>query len=101
MPVVLPRETNEYLSTTVTAADDPTGDDVAFAFLPSGTRPSSGDWRAGEWAPGAPPYVARIRVGGTGSGATVELAPGSYKAWLRITDSPEVPVHQFDTVKVQ
>jgi hypothetical protein len=73
---------------------DPTGDSVSFAFLPLGSNPTSGDWMTGSWgtatAYGAPQYTARVLVGpGTGGHP---LPAGDYVTWMKITDSPEVPV---------
>lgn len=73
---------------------NPTGDPVAFAFLPQATQvPGSGDWVSGSWetVTGALlyPYNAKCLIGPAG---TVTLGVGRYVAWLRITDNPEVPV---------
>jgi hypothetical protein len=78
------------------ASYDPSGDDVAFAFTPytyPTTAPSSGDWHAGSWLTFAgPSYWAQVLVGPAGSG--VSLAIGKYSGWIRVTDSPAVPVEQ-------
>lgn len=81
----------EYLEAVVSTSDnlDPTSDPVEFAFeLPSDGNPEAGDWGAGSWKAGGPPYVARALVGA----APFDLADGVYQVWVRITDNPEVPV---------
>jgi len=72
---------------------DPTADTVEMAFTASG-NPTSGDWKAATWHtdasdPARPVHYARCLVGPAG---TVTLAPGTYRIWVRVTDTPEVPV---------
>ncbi|HXF71143.1 MAG TPA: hypothetical protein VNO79_00850, partial [Actinomycetota bacterium] len=54
------------------------------------------DWKAASWETDTSVtpnrYYARVLVGGQGTGATIELAPGVYTAWVRITGNPEKPV---------
>lgn len=74
---------------------DPSGDVVQFAFTPETypeTVPASMSWHTGSWAvfPG-PKYWAQCLVGPAGG---VVLAQGLYQIWVKITDSPEVPVLQ-------
>jgi hypothetical protein len=73
---------------------DPTGDVVQFAFTPA-TYPETSPsvWYIGSWAtfPG-PSYWAQCLVGPANDG--VSLAIGTYQAWVKIIDSPEVPVIQ-------
>lgn len=72
---------------------DPTGDVVQFAFLLniSGT-PALADWVSGSWDTYDNynyPFVAKCLVG---PGGTTTLTAGTYVIWLKITDSPEIPV---------
>ena len=93
MSVSIPRESVEKLKTVITADVDPTGDTVAFAFVQGSTRPSSftaGTWD-GSYASGQATAVTPT-IGTTGSGAGIELAAGEWKAFVKVTDSPEVPV---------
>lgn len=80
-------------STTAGTTHDPTSDAVSFAFVTGyGSAPTSGQWVTGSWAyTNNPlyPYVARCLIGPTGATA---LTDGNYVVWLKITDSPEVPV---------
>jgi hypothetical protein len=78
------------------AGYDPTGDAVAMAFTLQAypvTEPGSGDWHAGSWVtfPG-PVYWAQCLVGPANGG--VPLAAGTWLGWVRVTDSPAVPVDQ-------
>ena len=76
---------------------DPTGDTVNFAFVgPFNTTSQAADnpptssttWYTGTWDSGTP-YTARVLVG---SGGVTTLAVGAYQVYVRVTDSPEVPV---------
>jgi hypothetical protein len=80
-------------ATTAGTTHDPTGDVVNFAFVTGyGAAPTSGQWVAGSWAyTNNPlyPYVARCLIGPSG---TTALTNGNYVVWLKVTDSPEIPV---------
>lgn len=75
---------------------DPTADTVQFAFV---TRrdPQVSDWVNGTWdtAPGG--YLAQCLVGPNGD---VSLALGTYQIWLKIVDTPEVPVRQVGLLAI-
>jgi hypothetical protein len=85
------------VSVTSTNAYDPTSDSVSFAFTSAGAfpavQPGDGDWNAGVWVtyPG-PLYYAQVLIGPENGG--VVLSEGRWQAWLRVTDSPAVPVRQ-------
>jgi hypothetical protein len=82
-------------------AQNPTGDPVAFAFMPNPANqdPGSGDWHTGSWVTtGTGTYMAQVLVGPSNGG--VALAVGLYNVWLRITDSPEIPVEQVDLLSI-
>lgn len=75
-------------------AYDPTGDTVQFAFMPTATQvPGVSDWVNGAWdtTSGNPiyPYNAKCLVGPMG---TTILSIGTYVIYIKVTDSPEVPV---------
>jgi hypothetical protein len=76
------------------AAYDPTADTVQFAFMPQATQvPQSGDWKAGSWEANPAsllyPYNAKCLIGPAG---VVTLGIGTYVAYVKITDDPEIPV---------
>jgi hypothetical protein len=76
------------------ASYNPTNDEVQFAFMPNPTQiPGSGDWVSGGWETVPTsflyPYNARCLVGPSG---TINLTQGTYSVYVKITDSPEVPV---------
>lgn len=76
------------------ASYNPTSDTVQFAFMPTPTQvPQSGNWVNGIWETAASnvlyPYQAQCLVGPSG---TVSLGVGTYVIYVKITDSPEVPV---------
>lgn len=78
---------------------NPSSDVVAMAFMPSGTNPTTSDWKTGSWQtdPG-PTYWAQCLVGPANGG--VVLAVGSYVVWLKIVDNPEVPVRQVGILQI-
>jgi hypothetical protein len=75
-------------------AYNPSGDAVAFAFMPTPTQvPGSGDWVPGSWDANPSsilyPYNAKVLIG---TPASVTLGIGRYVVYVRITDSPQIPV---------
>lgn len=73
---------------------NPTGDAVQFAFMPTPTQvPGSPDWVSGSWTTASSnilyPYSAKCLVGPSGA---ITLGIGTYVMYLKITDSPEIPV---------
>jgi hypothetical protein len=76
------------------AAYNPSSDTVQFAFMPQVTQvPQSGDWKTGSWEANASsllyPWNAVCLIGPAG---TVTLGTGVYVVYVKITDSPEIPV---------
>ena len=68
-------------------------DVVEMAFPAAKVDPVSGDWKTATWEVDTTTdpdrYFARCLVG---TGGTVSLADGLYDVWVRVTDSPEMPV---------
>lgn len=94
----------EYVKIQVTAfknaaAYNPTSDSVSLAFTLNGVNPVTGDWATGSWETWSNPtrYFARCLVGPSG---TKTLAVGEYSVWVKITDSPEVPVIKAPNVLI-
>lgn len=89
----------EYILIPVSASKsglpyNPTGDTVQFAFMPTPTQvPQPSDFSAGSWDVITTdiiyPYAAKILVGPAG---TVTLGIGTYVIYIKVQDSPEVPV---------
>lgn len=79
------------------AAVDPTSDAVKFAFKPEGVTPATGDFVTGSWETAGSVYLARCLVGPAGAAV---LTPGSYRIWIKITDSPEVPARDVDSITI-
>lgn len=82
----------EVVHTQSGLVQSPTGDVVTMAFMTSG-QPTSGDFKTANWetdATGNPTrYFARCLVG---PGGTTTLGVGVYVVWVKVTDSPEIPV---------
>ena len=73
---------------------NPTGDAVAFAFMPTPYQvPVAADWVAGGWD-SIPsnilyPFSAKCLVGPAGA---ITLGIGTYIVYTRVTDNPEIPI---------
>ena len=96
----------EYVRVRVVAeasgvAVNPTADVVEMAFISGDTEPTSPDWKSASWETDATTdpdtYYARCLVG---PGGTVTLADGLYQVWVRVTDSPEIPVKKSGQLQV-
>ena len=83
------------------AAVDPTGDTVNMAFLADADAPVSGDWKTASWETDTSTepdtYWARCLIG---TGGAVALTAGDYHVWVKVTDSPEVPVLRAGQLRV-
>jgi hypothetical protein len=81
-------------ATKAGAVYNPTSDAVAFAFAATPTYvPQSGDWVTGSWSTNTAsvlyPYSAQCLIGPSG---TTTLGIGTYIVYVRVTDSPEIPI---------
>ena len=81
-------------ATKAGASYNPTSDTVQFAFAATATYvPQSGDWVTGSWSTNTAsvlyPYSAQCLIGPSG---TTTLGIGSYIVYLKVADSPEIPV---------
>jgi hypothetical protein len=87
----------EYVKVPITALKsgvvaDPTADTVVMAVLPVGVTPVSGDWIAATWETDTVNGVYYARVL-TGPGTSIVLDAGTvYQPWVKVSDTPEVPV---------
>ena len=90
------------------AVYNPTTDAVSFGFVPqgggnnAGTEPTPQQLYAGSWETttitGQTAYVARCLVGP--GGTFVPTANTTYFVWLKVQDSPEVPLKFCGTLQV-
>lgn len=97
----------QYVQAAVTATAagvpyNPTVDTVQFAFMTGNTNPGTADWKAGSWdgttpRPPGSTYTAQCLVG---PGGTTVLAAGTYAMWIKITDTPEIPVINVGPLKI-
>lgn len=81
---------------------DPTGDTVQMAFMSSTSAPGVSDLKTASWETDTTSdpdtYFARCLVG---SGGTVTLTAGTvYHVWVKITDSPEIPLKRAGLIRV-
>lgn len=88
----------EYVRVPVFAKEsgavvNPTSDVVTMAFLTADADPAGGDWKAAVWETDTTTtpdtYYAKCLIG---TGGTAVLANGRYQVWVKVTDSPEIPV---------
>lgn len=79
------------------AAFNPTVDTVQMAFTSTFREPVLADFNAGSWETAGSTYYARCLVG---PGGAVALAAGVWFVWVKITDSPEIPVLPAGTLTV-
>lgn len=91
----------EYLRYQVTAtvagtARNPTSDSVQFAFTNGGANPVT--YYAGSWETVNGSYFALCLIGP--AAGVITLTPGTWTVWMKITDSPEVPVRNVGTITV-
>lgn len=103
----LPSTTLEYVYLPVKATNsagasvDIDALTVEAAFVAGLDDPAEDDWVAATWEAGGPDsagyYQARVLIG---TGGDVELAEGAWQAWVRVTDSPEVPVRHVGQLNV-
>ena len=89
------RLSTEYVQVQVTftvdgASVSPTGDTVQMAFMQGGAIPATSDWHTASWHTTGASYFAQCLVGPANGG--ISLNPGNYSIWLKVTDSPEIPV---------
>ena len=93
--ITLSRLSTEYVQVQVSftvagAPVSPTGDTVVMAFTKGGAIPGNSDWHPAVWEVTGATYYAQCLVGPANGG--IVLAPGIWSVWVRVTDSPEVPV---------
>ena len=88
----------DEVSVTVSASQNPTADLVQLAFPVAGVKPVGGDWLDAVWVTDGLPYVAEVLVGP--DAGTIDLAPGRYDIWVKITAPPSVPVFKAGTLVI-
>jgi hypothetical protein len=92
----------EYFRRWIYCDSDPTGDVVNFAFQSEQLDPTSwttgnagaGTWKTNSWDATRKRAMAIINVGPE---ASLDPGAGKFYAYVKITDSPEVPVIYLGT----
>jgi hypothetical protein len=98
----VPVTSSQYMITQITpqmlggTVANPTAYTVNFAFIAGSSLPQDSDWVAGQWAPSAQYYLAQILVGPNG----YQLAQGSYRVWVEIIATPQVPVFPVGFINI-
>jgi len=81
---------------------NPTADVGVMAFMQNGADPGSGDWKTAIWDTDTTKTPTQYDLGClVGPGGTITLAPGRYRVWVKVTDSPEIPVLEVDDLIVK
>lgn len=91
MDVRIPSSSIVIYRHEVTAADNPTSLPVSMAVKPYGEEPVAGDFKTASWLLEGGRYYATVLIGQSGSGIG-PLPEGIYKSWVKVTDTPEIPV---------
>jgi len=91
-----------YVRATIDAKDEqglprnPTGDTVQVGFSMSDAAPST--WQAADWVTNTNANPVQYRARTLLTAGT--LAAGIWTMWVKITDSPEVPVIPADQIRI-
>lgn len=95
-PIVIIGPTGQHLN--------PTADPVSFAFMPNpaNANPGTSDWKPGSWYTSINGgYTAQVLVGPANGGVVpVPVGAGLWNVWIRVTDNPQVPIWQIDTLQL-
>ena len=84
------RASTEHLMTPVTATSgNPAAYPVQVAIVTATDRPTDADWHNATWTTTSDGTFATLLVGPEG---IVNPGPGSFRVWVRITATPELPV---------
>ncbi len=88
-------QSKQYVRVPVTASSDPTHDAVAWAIVPPGTEPST--FVTGDWQTIGSTFYARVLVG---PGTSLVLSRGLYEMFVKVTDTPEIPILRAGVLEV-
>lgn len=101
MPLTMRADTLEYVTATITADHDITGDLIHVALPIKNAAPDT--WQAAtvlsvvESTPGKWTATYRVLIG---PGGTFALTPETYDWTVRVTDTPETPIRKVTQVTV-
>jgi hypothetical protein len=77
---------------------NPTADSVQMAFTSTMREPVFGDWNQGSWeTTGAGSFYALCLIG---PGGSVVLTAGTWFVWVKIADTPEIPVKAAGSITI-
>lgn len=101
MAATIPAVSTEYLHGPVTAnvTLDAQVVEVAFVTPSSAVPDASTSWITAAWE-GSPGLTRTWRVL-IGPSTTAPLAAGAYGVWVRVHDTPEIPVRKHDVLTIQ
>jgi len=103
MTVEYVHDSVEYIRVQMTvekngAVFDPTSDVVKMTFTEEDSLVGTESWYVGSWETAGSKYFARCLVGP--APGLVELTHGTWFVWVKVTDSPEVPIKRAGVVEV-
>lgn len=99
--MIIASSSTEYVNVPILATIagtpyNPTADAVQMAFVTGPSQPTV--FFAGDWVTTVQgTFIAQCLIGPAGPNV---LAPGLYTVWIKITDSPEVPVKPAGTLQI-
>jgi hypothetical protein len=98
--LTMSRLTREFVHIDVGSDDDLTPTEASIAFVAEGQLPTEGDWYAAELAPVSESEWRASVLVGPGADPGVTLPVGAYQTWVRLVDSPEMPVMPVGILEV-
>lgn len=91
--LLIPSVSKEYVHVPVTGAT--VSDPVELAVIDyTAEEPTTDDWQPADAWDGT---TAKLLIG---PGGTAELANGTYRIWVRVTATPEVPVIRAGLLRI-
>lgn len=92
----IPRLSVEYLLVPITSTLPAANLDdlvVKMAVVDDGEQPVTADWQTAEW-------IGTSIAALIGPGTDIDLGPGTYDVWVKITASPEEPVLESGSIHI-
>lgn len=80
----IPSTSKQYIGIPVSGANNTMPVEIAI-IAATAEEPAAGDWKTAVWDGSS----AKILIG---PGTSLALADGTYRAWVRVTATPEIPV---------
>lgn len=93
-----PSITKELFKVRITADVELDTQPVYLAFMSENTKPTDDDLHEATWQ--GDPGTSRVAAVMVGPGTDIQLEPGGYTVWYKVTDNPEEPWRPCGWVRV-